>query len=186
MKARSFSLGLFLVLVIGSAGAGESPAHSDYRTANRLFRDQKYREALMLYQRALSAPPNNVSPGDIHRRIGDSYFQLGDFQNALTAYRAAVADPKLADKAQAQYWVGFCCYLVGRDTEAVNELLKVPALPSDAKAWASTAYYWAGRASERMGRKEDAAEFYRKAAGTGTSSQGTHARKKAAAVTKSR
>jgi tetratricopeptide (TPR) repeat protein len=186
MKALSFSLGLLLVLVIGKAGAGESFASSDFRTANNLFSDQKYREALVLYQRALSVPPDNVSTGDIHRRIGDSYFQLGDFQNALAAYRAAVSDPLLADKAQAQYWVGFCCYLVGRDAEAVNELLKVPALHPDANVWASTAYYWAGRASERMGRRDEAAEFYRKAAGTGTSMQGRFARKKAEAVTKSK
>jgi hypothetical protein len=79
--------------------------------------------------------------------------------------------------------VGFCCYLVGRDAEAVNELLKVPALHPDAKAWVSTAYYWAGRASERMGKRDAAAEFYRKAAGTGSSTQGTFARKKAEAVT---
>jgi tetratricopeptide (TPR) repeat protein len=75
---------------------------------------------------------------------------------------------------------------VGRDDEAVKELLKVPVLHPDAKVWASTAYYWAGRASERMGRRDEAAEFYRKAAGTGTSMQGRFARKKAEAVTKSK
>ncbi len=47
-----------------------------------------------------------------------------------------------------------------------------------------TAYYWAGRASERMGRKDQAAELYRKAGGKGTSTQERFAMKKANAIKK--
>jgi hypothetical protein len=50
--------------------------------------------------------------------------------------------------------------------------------------WVNTAFYWAGRASERMGRKEQAGEFYRKAGGNGKSVQGKFALKKAEAVKK--
>jgi TolA-binding protein len=65
----------------------------------------------------------------------------------------------------------------------VAELLKVPQLYPDAQAWTVTAYYWAGRASERMGRKAEAAEYYRKAAGgNGKTTQGKFARKKAEAA----
>ena len=171
-----------LFVFISTASSAESPAARDYRAANSLFQGQKYREALVLYQKALAAPPHEVPAGDIHSRIGDAYFGLGDYRSALASYRSALADPRLTDKARSQYWIGFCCFLLGRDAEAVTELLKVPQQYPDAGAWCSTAYYWAGRASERMGRKDLSAEYYRKAAGSGRSAQGKFALNKAEAV----
>jgi tetratricopeptide (TPR) repeat protein len=162
-----------------SAAAAGPPAGLDYRDANELFKRQKYQQALVLYQKALAAPPADLSAGDISSRIGDVHFRLGDYRSALAAYRSALADPRLTDKAQAQYWTGFCCFLLGRDAEAVAELLKVPQRYPHAAAWCSTAYYWAGRAGERMGRKDLAAEYYRKAGGGGRSLQGKFALKKA-------
>ena len=172
---------LGFVITSSAYGAGSS-SRSTYDAANRQFKAQKYRDALALYQKALSAPPAGVPAGDLHSRIGDAHFRLGDFRSALVEYRSALADPQLTDKAQAQYWVGFCCFLLGRDAEAVTELLKVPQRYPDAAAWGSTAYYWAGRASERMGRKDLSAEYYRKAGGNGKSPQGKFALKKADAV----
>jgi len=161
--------------------AATSPA-SDYYAAERLFSSGKFREAIPLYQRSLSAPPDKLTAGDVHGRIGDTYFRLADYGNALDAYRKAIKDQRTADRPQTQYWIGFCCFLIGRDAEAVDELLKVPVLYPDARAWGSTSYYWAGRASERMGKKEQAAEYYRKAGGSGKSTQGKFAQKKAEAV----
>ena len=53
--------------------------------------------------------------------------------------------------------------------------------PSE-RMWVGTAYYWAARACERMGRKEQAAELYRKAGGNGKSTQERFAMKKAEAI----
>lgn len=172
------TLALFSITV---TMAGSVPS-SDYSTAERLFTSGQYREALPFYQRSLSALPASHTPGDVYSRIGDAYFRLADYGNALEAYRRAIKDQRPADRPQTQYWIGFCCFLVGRDTDAVEELLKVPALYPDARAWGSTSYYWAGRASERMGKKEQAAEYYRKAGGSGKSTQGKFAQKKAEAV----
>lgn len=187
MLQRSGIAFLAVLLLVAAASAAESPSARDYRAAHNLVAAQKYQQALALYQKTLNAPPAQVSPGDIHTRIGDTYFRMNDFGQALRSYRKAIVDPNLADKAQTQYWIGFCTFLVGRDAEAVSELLKVPQLYPDAKAWGSTAWYWAGRASERMGNKEQAAEFYRKAAGgNGRTTQGKFARKKADAVKQDR
>jgi len=171
---------LFLISVI--AFSSENAASRDHAAANRLFAAEKYQEALALYKRALSAPQDNLSTGAINSKIGDTYFRLTDYRNALDAYRKAVRDQRPADRPQTQYWIGFCSFLIGRDAEAVDEFLKVPALYPDAKAWGSTSYYWAGRASERMGKKEQAAEYYRKAGGGSRSTQGKFAQKKAEAV----
>lgn len=169
--------------LLSHAAFGAEPASSrDYRAANKLFAAEKYHKALVLYKKILSSPPADLTPGDIHNKIGDTFFRLANYRSALDAYRLAIRDQRPADRAQTQYWIGFCSFLVGRDAEAVDEFLKIPALYPDAKAWGSTAYYWAGRASERLGKKEQAAEYYRKAGGKGKSTQSKFARKKAEAV----
>ncbi len=170
------------LLFSGQSPAAESPAARDYQAANKLSAAGRYQDALVLYGQVLSAGPSDIAAGEVYDRMGDVYFRSGDYPHALASYRKALADPRLADRPQTQYWVGFCCFLVGRDAEAVTELLKVPALYPDAKAWGSTAYYWAGRASERMGKKEDAALYYRKAGGSGRTTQSAFAQKKAEAV----
>lgn len=171
---------LLAVLFLSAAALAVEPqATRDYKKANDLAAARKYRDAITLYRKLLADPPAKVGPGDIHSRIGDACFKMADYRGALDAYRKAIRDPKLSDKAQTQYWIGFCAFLSGRDAEAVDELLKVAALYPDAKAWGATSYYWAGRASERMGRKEQAAEYYRRAGGNGKSTQGKYAMKKA-------
>jgi tetratricopeptide (TPR) repeat protein len=165
-----------------AALAAETASSRDYLAANKLFAAEKYNEALALYKKTLLSPPADLAPGDIHNKIGDTYFRLANYRSALDAYRLAIRDQRPADRAQTQYWIGFCCYLIGRDAEAVNEFLKIPALYPDAKALGSTSYYWAGRASERLGKKEQAADYYRKAGGNGKSTQSKFAQKKAEAV----
>ncbi len=180
--------GLFISLLIvflpcGSFSASNTPSTSrEYRTANNLFAAAQYQEALALYQKVLAAPPENVSVSDIQTRIGDSYFRLTSYQNALESYRAALEGQKEQERPATQYWIGFCCFLLGRDAEAVSEFLKIPARYPRSGMWVGTAYYWAGRASERMGKPEDAAQYYRKAGGNGRSTQGKFALRKAKAV----
>ena len=173
---------LTLSLLWGRSFAVETASAGYYRAANKMVEAKKYDEALALYRKSLSSPPDDITPGDIQAKIGDIHFRKANYRGALDAYRLAIRDQNHADRAQTQYWIGFCCFLVGRDADAVDELLKIPKQYPDAKAWGSTAYYWAGRASERMGKKEQAAEYYRKAGGNGKSTQSKFARKKAAAV----
>jgi len=185
MLRRAVPEFLIVLLFAGAAAAAGPSGERDYQNAHRLVAKQQYRQALVLYQKTLAAPPDRVSPGEIHARIGDTYFKMNDYGRALAAYRKAIRDPLLEDKAQTQYWIGFCTFLVGRYADAVDELVKVPLLYPDAGAWGATAWYWAGRASERMGRKDEAAEYYRKASGgSGRTTQGKFARKKAAALKK--
>ena len=173
---------LTLVLLCGRSIAVETASAGYYRAANKMVEAKKYDEALALYRKTLSAPPDDLTPGDIHAKIGDIHFKTANYRGALDAYRLAIRDQNPVDRAQTQYWIGFCSFLLGRDADAVSELLKVPALYPDAGAWGSTSFYWAGRASERLGKKEQAAEYYRKAGGNGKSTQSKFARKKAEAV----
>lgn len=175
----------FLIILMPfslSLASDSRSAAQDYRTANKLLASAHFRDALSLYQRLLASPPEGVSISDIHSRIGDSWFRLGNFQNALLAYRAALPDQGEIDQPATQYWIGFCCFLLGRDREARAEFLKIPERFPSSGMWVTTAYYWAGRASERMGKSDEAADYYRKAGGNGKSTQGKFALKKAEAV----
>ncbi len=177
-------ISFFLVLMpYGPSHATDSrSAIQEYRTANQLFASGQFYEALSLYRRIIVFPPQGVPLSDIQTRIGDSYFRLGDFKNALDAYRIALKNQKDSERPVTQYWIGFCCFLLGDDPEAVEEFLKIPALYPASGMWVGTAYYWAGRASERMGKVEDAAIYFRKAGGNGKSIQGQFALKKAEAM----
>lgn len=174
-----------LLLFSGQAqGSDSRSASSQYSKANALFASAHFHDALILYQKLLSAPPQGVTRGEIESRIGDVYFRIADYQKSLEAYRAALKDLKESEQPQTQYWVGFCCFLLGRDDEAMTEFLKIPERYPDSGMWVGTAYYWAGRACERSGRKAEAAGYYRKAGGSGKSTQGKFALGKAAALKK--
>jgi tetratricopeptide (TPR) repeat protein len=156
----------------------------EYIKADQMFSQGRYADAIRLYQAVLSSPTRAVSPGLLHTRIADSFFRLTDYPHALDSYRRALQDQTPGDRAQTQYWIGFCALLLGRNSEAVTEFLKIPEHYPTSGMLVGTAYYWAGRASERMGRKDQAAELYRKAGGKGTSTQERFAMKKADTIKK--
>ncbi len=168
---RSIPLIIFLFSALSlftpSDAVSAQTAAKDYQKAGKLYAAGEYREAIGLYKRTLAALPDEISAADVHTRIADSYFQLADYSSALASYRSALREQKRSERQMTQYWIGFCCFLSGRDAEAVIEFLKIPELYPDSGMLVSTAYYWAGRASERLGKKEQAAEFYRKAGGNG-------------------
>jgi tetratricopeptide (TPR) repeat protein len=183
---RNSLVGIVLIAIVLSFGlqhavAGSS-ASQDYNKANKMFTAGKYADAAKLYRGILLSPANDVSLADVYTRLGDCYFRLEDYQNAREAYRGALAKQKPAERAQTQYWIGFCSFLSGKDAEAVSDFLKIPELYPSSGMWVSTAYYWAGRASERLGKKDQAAEFYRKAGGKGKSNQERFALKKVEGV----
>ena len=185
MKRKIIIVSLIFVVSCGlphAASAQSGPR--EYIKADKMFSQGRYPDAIRLYQAVLSSPSRTVSPGILHTRIADSYFRLTDYPRALDAYRQALKYQKPAEQAQTQYWIGFCVLLLGRNAEAVTEFLKIPENYPTSGMLVGTAYYWAGRASERMGRKDQAAELYRKAGGKGTSLQERFAIKRADAVKK--
>jgi tetratricopeptide (TPR) repeat protein len=167
-----------IVLVSGFAHAAD--VKGTYKQANKLFANGKYAEALPLYQAVLATKPSSeISASVLYTRIADSYFHLENYKNARDAYRAALQGQKQSERPPTQYWIGFCTFLMGNDADAVDEYLKIPRLYPDAGMWVSTAYYEVGRVYKRMGKKELAAEYYRKAAGNGKSTEGRFALKQA-------
>ncbi len=169
---------LFASIVQSNVCAGQSRPPA-YIKAESMFAAGKYSEALHSYQDALANMTDKVVAGEIQSRIGDCYFRLQDYSNARNAYRSALQQQRLSHRPPTQYWVGFCTFLLGNDQDAITEFLKIPELYPFSGMWVSTAYYWAGRAGERMGKKKLAEEYYRRAGGKGKSSQEEFALRKA-------
>jgi tetratricopeptide (TPR) repeat protein len=169
---------LFLLFGPSNGEAGQT-ASREFSHANKLFSEARYTEALPVYQRLLIARTDKVPPGVLCTRIGDCYFRLGDYKNAIHAYRSALQYQKNAERAATQYWIGMSTFLHGNDADAITEFLKIPEHYPQSGMWVSTAYYWAGKACERMGNKNRAAIYYRKAGGKGASTHERFALKKA-------
>jgi len=186
MKKFIRILFLINILLTGSSwssiATAVQPSSKDFQKAEKLFSEKRYEEAIELYVAVLRSVPDLETAANIHSRVADGYFQLGDYDRALAKYRVAINGQKRSEQPMTQYWIGFCCFLTGRDNEAIAELLKIPELYPDSGMLVSTAYYWAGRASERMGKKDQAADYYRKAGGSGKSTQARYAKKRAEAV----
>ncbi len=172
---------LAAVLACSSAAAVHAESR-EYGKASRMYAEGKYTEALSAYRHVLSAQTGKAGIGKVHARIGDCYFQLHDYSNALDAYRIALQNQSPSAQAPTQYSIGLCSFLLGKDKEAVAEFLKIPERYPSSAIWIGTAYYWAGKASERMGDKTKAAEYYRKAGGRGSSTHERFAIKKAEEV----
>ncbi len=175
-------LGVILILFASIApsstiaGSSISPA---YAKAERLFAAGKYADALNFYKQALENKTGETPAGEVKSRIGDCYFRLQDYSSARNAYRDALLLQKLSQRPPTQYWIGFCTFLLGKDEEAITEFLKIPEVYPTSGMWVGTAYYWAGKAAERMGKKELAKEYYLRAGGKGMSSHEQFAIKKA-------
>ncbi len=184
---QSNLLGVILILFVSIvpsstiAGSSISPA---YEKAERMFAAGKYADALNFYQQALENNTGETPAGQVQLRIADCYFRLQDYQNARNAYRSALPLQKLSERPSTQYWIGFCTFLLGKDQEAITEFLKIPELYPSSGMWVGTSYYWAGKAAERMGKKELAKEYYLRAGGKGLSSHEQFAIKKANEVRK--
>lgn len=175
---------LFVLLVafVQSNAFADHAASGSYNNADKMFSEGKYADALEAYKHILASKTGSAEVGDVYSRIGDCYFRLQEFSNALDSYRSALQQQKRSQRPPTQYWIGFCTFLLGRDQDAVAEFLKIPELYPSSGMWVGTAYYWAGRACERMGKKDLAQEYYRKAGGIGKSTHEQFALRKADAM----
>ncbi len=175
-------ISLVITLAVCGTLSGSETVSLQYDKANQLYAASRYREAISLYQTLLVSPPATVSASEIHARMADSWFRLGSYANALASYRSALVGQKESQRPETQYWIGFCCLLLGRDADAAREFLMIPEHYPGSGMWVGTGYYWAGRAYERLGKAEEAAACYRKAGGNGRTTQGRFALKKAESV----
>ena len=112
MNGRRYKIVLFLLLLAAAAQpvCAES-AGQVVNEGNKLYRQGQYKEAINEYDKAATQSPEVVEP---RFNKADSYFRLGDLQQAIDLYKAVAAESKdmqLVEKAK--YNLGDCFFKQG-------------------------------------------------------------------------
>ncbi len=112
MSVRKFEIAIFVLLLASIARPvyAESVGRT-VREANKLYRQEQYKDALDKYEQALIESPAAAEP---KFNKADSYFRLDDLQKAIDLYRTVAAesrDMQLVEKAK--YNLGNCFFQQG-------------------------------------------------------------------------
>lgn len=121
-----------------------------------------YAGALQANQNYLKVYPNASDAFDRKMDVGLMYTQLGQYDLAISQFRAIQPMANVEDEAACQYYIGEALEKSGRLAEAVIEYKKVDYLGKRTKMqWAVTALYSAGRVLERLNDADKAVDMYR-------------------------
>lgn len=103
------------VSTLQSAVALQPSADNHYALGNAYYADRQYENALAEYQAALAVDPQHFASAV---RLGDTFEQLGRTDEAIAAYRQALA---LREDADVHIYLGMLLERVGRVDEAEAE-----------------------------------------------------------------
>lgn len=138
--------------VISAANAGVPKAALDhYDSASKLARDKDYKGAIKELKLAVSEYPPFVSA---HNQLGVLYLRLNEFDNAESAFKAALKiNP---DAYEPLLNRGIALFRLGKFKDAETSFRATVKVKPDA----SVSHYYLGRTLNKLGRNEEAeAEF---------------------------
>jgi tetratricopeptide (TPR) repeat protein len=120
---------LMLILVVAGA---QTEVRSLVRQGNGFYLRQKYEQALSFYQRAEVLEPDNLI---IHYNLGNSYYRLGRYADAVSELSLATVNKNPKARAQAFYNLGNTFYRAGRLDQAIKAFtMALLANPKDRQA----------------------------------------------------
>lgn len=123
---------LIALLVTGCNGIwqpklpGEKASAEElFKAAQKRYKEKSYREAISLYDRLKSAHPDFVQMPNVYQRIGDAYYELGEYEEAISRYHQFLQlYPNNAGRHRAKYQIGMCYFKrmpsIDRDTTLVR------------------------------------------------------------------
>ncbi|MCL6465301.1 MAG: tetratricopeptide repeat protein [candidate division WOR-3 bacterium] len=129
-RRRAALVGFVVSLAVVQTANGDVP--NLLRAGNGLFRRGKYQEALSFYQRAEVLEPDALA---IHYNIGNTYYRLGKFDEAIKELSLATVDRNPRKRGNAFYNLGNSFYRMGKLDEAINSYkMALLANPNDRQA----------------------------------------------------
>ncbi len=97
--------------------------------AQRYYERGEYKDAIRYYEKALSNRADNLDTYEIRYQLGVSYYQLGDFQNALTQFDY-VKGTVIENAVNAAYYAAVINFRNGNFDLALTDLRRVENVPA--------------------------------------------------------
>jgi tol-pal system protein YbgF len=98
----------------GSSDSGNDDAFkSNYENALKTFNTRRYGEAIQLFKTLLKNMPDNRLSSNCEYWIGESYNQMGDFENAVQAFKAVLKYRSSFKFDDALLMTGLCSLKLG-------------------------------------------------------------------------
>jgi TolA-binding protein len=109
----------------------------------------------------ISRFPEDAGNIDKQILIGLSYSRLNQFDEALRYLKQIKPYVPAEREPEVQFYIGEAYFNSGRYEEAIAEFLKIPMFSKKTKLqWEASAFYFAGQAYERLGKKNEAIKMY--------------------------
>ena len=123
---------------------------------------QRLDSAIRTMRMFLLKYPNHEKATRVWVKIANDLNQLGEFQDAVTAYQQALDHVSgTSEEPDARFGLGEVYYNLAQYRQAVVEWLKLAYHSQSQSRWGITARFRAARANEKMGQIEDARTLYR-------------------------
>ena len=96
-----------------------------YQDALAEYNARNYKTAIRLFQDLLATDPNNTLSDNCQYWIGESYYGLEDYNQALVAFEKVFAFPETNKAPDAQLKIGLCYLRLGDRERARQELQRL-------------------------------------------------------------
>ncbi len=93
-----------------------------YEDALAEYRARNYATALKLFQQLLATDPNNTLSDNCQYWIGECYYGMGKYDQALVEFEKVFAFPETNKAADAQLKIAYCYFRLGERERARQEL----------------------------------------------------------------
>ncbi|MBN2011534.1 tetratricopeptide repeat protein [candidate division KSB1 bacterium] len=120
-------------------------------------------QALVLSRQYVERYPLAEDAFDTRVQIGIIYYQLKEYDRAVSYLKELKREADRENEPRIQYWIGDCYMEKGQYDQALSEYLKVKYLSKPSKFdWAVTAQYKAGLAYMKLGKMDEAKLVFQK------------------------
>ncbi len=125
---------------------------------------QFYDAAIEMTKRFIAAYPNDPTVFRKKVDMGQFYYSLRYFDQAITHLESLLKEAPPDDQAEIRFYIGESYFYKGDFKQAALEFLKVPYLVVQKTEidWASSAYGYAGKSYEELAKYSLAIEMYQK------------------------
>jgi tetratricopeptide (TPR) repeat protein len=106
IQGRSSEFGEYLETYKGSNPASGSVQALEYEAAKNLYFDKKYPQAIRSFENFLRNYQQTAQRSEVLYFLGDSYFQVGDAENAIRQFKILEKEPASPQRLRAMQRIG--------------------------------------------------------------------------------